>query len=512
MRDAIGWSYDLLTADERDLFRRLAVFSGGFTLDAAQAIAREPACDVLPWLARLVEHNLVRREDMAGSSRYSLLETIREFALEHLDASGEATLTRDAHAAYFLALAEAGMSELYGPRQVEWLARLESEHPNLRVALESFAHAGNSHALLRLGAALWRFWFIRGYPREGRAWLARALAGDHPWSPILREALRGASMLASNQGDAGQAAAFAEELVEHAREQDDAEALARGLHLLSFAATYGSDRVRALTLANQALAVARDLGNPYELTDILNRLGIEEHNQGHYARASVLYEEAQAIWRDLGCTWELVCVTTNLGVTAQAQGNIAGAAAHYRESLLLLQDIGETWMMEELLALVAALAADTGDRDRAARLIGATDRLLEVIGFALAPFVQVIYERARIRLRRELGEEAFATARGTGERLTRAQALIEAHDVASVLAGPTVPGDPAQAARSRSDLTPRELEVLRLVAAGYSNAQIAAALFISVPTVKRHLTTILGKLGLPSRSAATAYAHTHGLV
>jgi DNA-binding CsgD family transcriptional regulator len=270
--------------------------------------------------------------------------------------------------------------------------------------------------------------------------------------------------------------------------------------------------VRALTLANQALAIARELGNPYELTDILNRLGIEEHNQGHYARASVLYEEGQAIWRDLGCTWELVCVTTNLGVTAQAQGNIAGAAAHYCESLLLLQDIGETWMMEELLALVAALAAETGDRERAARLIGATDRLLEVIGFALAPFIQVIYERARTRLRRELGEEAFAAARGMGERLTRAQALIEAHDVASVLAGTTVPDDPAQAARSRSDLTPRELDVLRLVAAGHSNAQIAAALFISVPTVKRHLTTILGKLGLPSRSAATAYAHTHGLV
>jgi non-specific serine/threonine protein kinase len=513
MRDAIAWSYGLLGPEEQDLFRRLAVFSGGFTLDAAQAVAnREPTTDVLPRLARLVEHNLVRREDRTALSRYHLLETIREFALEHLGACGDANSARDAHAAYFLALGETGMPGLYGPGQVAWLARLESEHPNLRVALEWFAHLGNADALLRLAAALWRFWFIRGYPREGRAWLARALAVPHSWSPVLREALHGASMLASNQGDHIRAAACAEELLSLARAQHDAEAVARGLHLLSFAATYRSDRDQALALANQALAIARDLGNPLQLTDVLNRLGIEEHNRGDYARAAVLYEEAQAAWRELGCTWELVCVTTNLGVTAQAQGNVARAAGHYREGLQLLQDVGETWMMEELLALVAALAAETGDRERAARLIGATDRLLEVIGFALAPFVQVFYERARGRLRRELGEEAFAATGEVGARLTRKQALVEAYDVASVLASMSASDDPGVGIRSRSDLTPRELEVLRLVAQGHSNAQIAAALFISVPTVKRHLTNILAKLDLPSRSAATAYAHTRGLV
>jgi non-specific serine/threonine protein kinase len=454
---------------------------------------------------------LVRREDLAGSSRYFLLETIREFALEHLDASKDATPTRDAHAVYFLALAETGIPGLYGPQQVEWLARLERDHPNLRVALEWFTHLGNTDALLRLGAALWRFWFIRGYPREGRAWLEQALAVPHPWSPTLREALHGASMLASNQGDHTQAAAYAEELLSLAREQQDAGAVARGLYLLSFAATYRNDRVQALALANQALTIVRDLGNPHELIDILNRLGIEEHNRGHYARAASLYEEAQATWRDLGCTWELVCVTTNIGVTAQAQGNIAGAAIHYRESLLLLQDVGETWMMEELLALVAALAAETGDQERAARLIGATDRLLKVIGFALAPFVQLFYERARARLRRELGEE-FAATREVGERLTRTQALMEAYDVASALAGSSASEDTGVDVRSRSDLTPRELEVLRLVAQGHSNAQIAAALFISVPTVKRHLSNMLSKLELRSRAALTAYAHTHGLI
>ena len=211
-------------------------------------------------------------------------------------------------------------------------------------------------------------------------------------------------------------------------------AVARALHLLSFAATYRNDRDQALTLANQAHAIYRDLGNPPPLADIINRLGIEEHNQGNYTRAAALYEEAQAIWRELGCTWEVVCVTTNLGVTAQAQGDISRAAAQYRESLVLLESVGETWMIEELLALVAALAAETDDRERSVRLIGATDRLLEAIGFSLAPFVHVFYERARSRVRRELGDDLFAAGWEAGQRLTREQARGEAYDVASTLA------------------------------------------------------------------------------
>jgi predicted ATPase/DNA-binding CsgD family transcriptional regulator len=513
MRGTIAWSYGLLTPGEQEVFRRLAVFSGGFTLDATQAVAsRDPTADVLPILERLVEHNLIRRYDQTVPSRYRLLETIHEFALELLMACGEANATRHAHGAYFLTLAEQATPALYGFQQLLWLTYLETDHPNLRAALEWFRDQEESESLLRLAAALWKFWFIRGYPREGRAWLARALAMPHPWSPILREALHGASMLAGNQGDHADAAALADLLLTLAQAHNDDEAVARALFLLSFAATYRNDRDQALTLAKQALAIYRDLGNPPPLADILNRLGIEEHNQGNYTRATALYEEVQDIWREMGCIWELVCVTTNLGVTAQAQGEIARAAARYRESLVFLESVGETWMIEELLALVADLAAETGDWHRAARLIGATDRLLEAIGVALAPFVHVFYERARSRVRRELGEDVFAAEREVGQRLTRTQARSEAYEVASALARMTVADDAELDIRSRAGLTLREMEVLRLVAQGHSNQNIADALFISVPTVKRHLTNILGKLDLPSRSAATAYAHTHGLV
>jgi predicted ATPase/DNA-binding CsgD family transcriptional regulator len=509
MRETIAWSYSLLTPDEQSIFRHLAVFSGGFTLEAVQAVAsRQPTLDVLPQLERLVEHNLVRRDERASEPRYQILETIREFALEQLVASGDGQAIRQAHSAYFLALAEHAAPALYGSQQLEWLTQLETDHPNLRAALEWFRDQEESESLLRLGAALWKFWFIRGYYREGRAWLAQGLATAHLWSPVLREALHGASMLASNQGDHHEAAELADQLLTLAQAHDDDEAAARALFLLSFAATYRNDRDQALSFANQALAIFRDLGNPHPLADILNRLGIEEHNQGNYTRAASLYEEVQATWRDLGCIWELVCVTTNLGVTAQAQGNLARAAAQYRESLEFLQDVGETWMIEELLALVAALAAETGDWERAARLIGATDYLLEAIGFALAPFVAVFYEGARASVRRELGEETFTTKRETGRRLTRTQALNEAYAVVSALAEPPVLPDPVAA----SGLSPRERQVLRLLVEGHSDRQIAETLSISPKTASNHVSSILAKLGVETRTAAAAHAVRRHLV
>jgi non-specific serine/threonine protein kinase len=438
-----------------------------------------------------------------------MLETVREFALEQLQERGDAAEARRLHAAHMLCFAEQGAAALQGPRQVAWLARLETEHPNMRAALAWFGEEENWEAGLRLAAALWRFWFIRGYPREGRAWLAQVLAYPHGWSAALREALHGGSMLASNQGEYHEAAALAERLRTLAEEQGDDEGIARALFVCSFAETYRGDGDRALTLAHEALARFDRLGDRHRIADVTNRLGIEYHNRGDYPRAVVLYEAAHRIWRELGCVWEVICATTNLGVTAQAQGDLPRAAACYREGLLPLQAVGETWMTVELLALTAALGAAVNDQERATRLIGATDRLLDAIGFAPAPFIQVFYQAARTRLRADLGEAAFDTLWAAGQRLTPAQARAEALALVSALAD--APSS-APASTPVAGLTPRELEVVRQVASGRSNREIAEALYISVPTVKRHITNILAKLALPSRSALTAYAHTHGLV
>ncbi|MGH2614031.1 MAG: ATP-binding protein, partial [Thermomicrobiales bacterium] len=466
MRDAIAWSYELLLPEEQALFRRLGVFVGGFTLEAAAAMmgAQEMGHGaILDGVASLVDKSLVRTiDDRDAEPRYLMLETVRELGLEQLAARSAVEDARAAHASYFLTLAEQAAPELNGPRQLVWFTRLESEHPNLRAALEWFVLQGDATGL-RMAAALWRFWFVRGYPREGRAWLEQMLAVPHAWSPALRDALDGASMLASNQGDHLEAAALADQLLTMARKDDDRKGVACALFLLSFAATYQGDQARALALADEALSRFRVLGDLERVAAGLNRLGIEHHNQGGYARASALYEEAHSLWKELGCTWELGCVTTNLGVVAHAQGDTSRAAARYREALLLLQAVGQTWMNEELLALVAALAAASGNWRQAARLIGATDELLVSVGFAPAPFVRVFYERAAASVRRELGEGAFAAEWEAGQRLTPDQALSEAFAVVSTLVESAAPSRQSPLA---SGLTPRELEVLRLVAAG----------------------------------------------
>jgi predicted ATPase/DNA-binding CsgD family transcriptional regulator len=505
MRDAIAWSYRLLTPGEQAVFCRMAVFAGGFTLEAAQSVTgSEPVTDALPVLERLVEHNLVRRDDGAVPTRYSLLETIREFAVEQLVVRDEADAAQSAHATYFLTFAEQAAPALLGANQLAWLTRLEADHPNLRTALDWFAKQSTTESLLRLAAALWRFWFIRGYYREGRAWLVQALAVSHPWSVALREALHGAGMLAGNQGDHHQAMALAEQLLALARAHDDAPGIARGLFSLSFATTYLGDRDRAYALAAEAVDVSRELGDPHWLANTHNRLGIEAHNQGDYPEALRLYAESRRLWQELGCPFELVVVTTNLGVAAHAQGDIARAAVYYAEGLALVQDVGGTWMIEELLAMATAVAAETGDARRAARLVGATDALREAIGFALAPFVAVIYDRARALVARDLSEATSATQQEAGRRLSRAEALGEALAAVTSSVAPSGISVP-------EGLTARELEVLRLLAAGHSNAQIAEALFISPRTVSTHLTSIFTKLGVGSRTEAVATAHRLGL-
>ncbi|MDP9356600.1 MAG: helix-turn-helix domain-containing protein, partial [Chloroflexota bacterium] len=178
LRDAIAWSHDLLTEEERLLFRRLAVFAGGATCEAAEAVA-DPAGElgVVNGLAVLVDQSLLRKEDDPdGEPRYRMLETVREYALERLDASGEEAAVRDRHAAWCLALAEAAGAVLWTTYDPGVVARLEAEHPNLRAALTWFAQASDGEALLRIGATLGRFWYVAGHAREGRGWLERALA------------------------------------------------------------------------------------------------------------------------------------------------------------------------------------------------------------------------------------------------------------------------------------------------------------------------------------------------
>ncbi len=401
MRAAITWSYDLLDEREQVLLRRLAVFAGGCTIEAAEAVcatpgagaggmvaaggepavdARDPAAggagelDVLAGLGALVDQSLAQVGGPEAEPRIGLLELIGEFGAERLAASGEEAALRRAHALYFLALAEAAEPALTGPEQGAWLDRLEREHDNLRAALR-WAHSSGEAALgLRLAGALWRFWFMHGHLSEGRSWLDALLAlqrsGDDTGesTSLWAKALNGAGMLASVQGDFGRAATLLEQSLALMRVSGHKLGISDALGNLGIVAYYQGDYGRAAVLQEESLALARELGEKGGVAASLDNLGLVAMEQGDYGRAAALYEESLALVRERGDTWGIALVSNNLGAAVARQGDYGRAVALLEESLALRRDLQDTGGMAASLNSLARLACQQGDDRRAADL------------------------------------------------------------------------------------------------------------------------------------------------
>jgi predicted ATPase/transcriptional regulator with XRE-family HTH domain len=413
MRDTIAWSYDLLDPPERTLFRRLAVFSGGFTLEAAEEVGGRDAAggttprppfppSVLDLVASLVEHSLVRALPGAAEPRFEMLETIREFALEQLLASGEADECRRALAAFALDLAERAEPELTGPTQAEWLQRLETEHANVRAAVDwSLAADGAATAELLVGA-LWHFWQVRGHVGEGRAWAEAALARGGPAPTRTRaRALRAAGLLAEYHGDYDRAVERHEAAAAVWRELGDERNLARTLDHLGNCAHDRGDFARAAALHEQALALARRVGDSRGVASALGNLGImaiqrdelavarqrlqealtllREMNHAHGVgvalsqlgvialregdtdRAVALDQEALAVWRKLGDQDETASALVNLGHVLRLQGDLARAGELFAEARRTFAELGNTRGAASALEGLGTVAAARGD-------------------------------------------------------------------------------------------------------------------------------------------------------
>ena len=522
MRDAIAWSHDLLTAEEQALFRRLAVFAGGFTLDAAETVAgdsdgrdgREATIDVLDGVASLFHKSLLRREAASGDEpRYAMLETIREFGLEALAAGGETAAVRAAHAAFYLALAERAWPDLAagGAKGTAWLDRLERELDNLRVALTGLEQAGDAAAVLRLAAVLGPFWLLRSHRAEGRAWLERALArspSDPAPSDARGRALEWAAVLAFTQGDRGRAAELAEDWLARCRRAGDAWGIASAVNLLGAIARAEGDGPEAEARFAEALALFRRLGDRSRVALVLCNAGALALGQGDPERAAALLEEALALYRELDDSYWTAVVLSNLALVASDRGDRQRAAALYAESLARWRAVGTKEGLVDWLARVATLAATGGRPEPAARLFGAAEALREAIGYRFERPEQARYERGVAVARTAAGGTALAAAWAAGRALPLEAALVEA---TAFLDAPAAPPALAAAVASHG-LTPRELEILHLVAEGYSDKEVAARLFISHRTAMRHMTNILAKLEVGSRTAAVAAAHRHGLL
>lgn len=579
LHNTIEWSYTLLSTVEQRLFWRLAVFAGGFTFQAAEAVCDSDGdltVDIFDGLASLVDNSLLRQADLGtGQPRLAMLETIREFGLERLAESGEVDAVQHAHAAYYQELAEAAAQNLKGAEQEMWFSRLEDEHDNLRAALSWSLEQGEIEIALRMGGALWWFWFVRGHLAEGRRWLERALAGvvGAPTSPRAK-ALNGAGVLAFYQGDIGQAGQLCGESMALSRQLDDKEGIAAALNGLALVARSGGNLSAARAMYEEGLALLRQVGDNWGIAYTLGYLGVVAQFQGDFTLARSLAEESLARFRELGdeqgsagpltilgqaniklgdhktarlALEECLAITRslrdqrssaralhNLGGVAFAEGDYTTSRTLRQEALAILCELGDRLLISQFIVELAELVATQGDCLQAARILGAAEALRESIGATLLPAYVDPYERAVAGARAGLSEEVFASAWAEGrtrspEQVLAAlkqpamppQDLMVPQSVASSSGSTTGTMGKAEADQSPASsrqqaypagLSEREVEVLRLVALGLTDGQVAERLILSARTVNSHLRSIYNKLAVSSRTAAVRYALDNNLL
>jgi non-specific serine/threonine protein kinase len=524
LRETVAWSYDLLTAEEQALFRRLAVFVGGFSLGAATAVAEVDPVEVLAEIGCLVDQSLVRREERAGGEvRFGFLETVREFALERLDASGEEADARAHHAAYFLAFAERARAELFGPRLMRvTLERVEPEHANLRAALGWYAVAGDAARELRLVGALGDFWFISGRLREGIACLEAALGRGEVAPPGLRaRAMAELAYQIGEAGDVARAIALSAESVALARLGDDASLLMLAMFFHGVALGWGGRLDEAVAVLEEATGLGGGIDPPPAKWGIaLGTLGVALLVKGERERGLALIDEALAHCRARGMDSFVGLLLARLGHIAQVAGEPARAAARYGESLRLVWGAGLAIHFDRALVGLAGLAADQGKAEEAARLLGVVEALQERTGATTMLWPEV-RDRAAQAAREALGEAAYARAVLVGRHLppseVQADALALADEIATdttaIRAGPvSLSVSPVSAATDSFALSPREREILALLARRLTNKEIAEALYIAPRTVETHVKHVLAKLGAANRREAAAIVARHSLL
>ncbi len=537
LRAAISWSYDLLSTREQQLFRQMAVFAGGWTLAAAEAVAPASApappepddssTTALDLLASLVAQSLVRVKgrglEMEAASttplggdepRFEMLESIRDFAWEALVAGGEMDAVQRAHAAYCLALAEQAHPHLFGADQTDWLERLDRDHENIRAALEWSIARGDAETALRLGVALRRFWLGRGYIVHGRRLLERALATGGAVAPEWRgEALDAAGELAWVEGDDVAAERLFSESLAIRRALGDYVGIGWTLNYLGLVARRSGDGATARARFDEALALGRRFGETRQIGHLLHNLGDLAYDEGELDAARTLLGESLDVFRSLDDRTSIAMALSSMGEVVAALGESAPARGLIEEGVALAIELGDRRRLAALLANLAAVAA-TEHPERAVQLAGAAAALRDAVGVRLPERERARFELRLAPCRRALDETTFAARWLEGQAMSRERiidlALAEAREQPPEVAAP--PAVTAPPAAPGDELTRRELEVLRLLAGGCSNQVIADMLVVSVRTVEHHVSNIYEKIGVRGRAAATAYAFHHQLV
>jgi predicted ATPase len=416
LRATIAWSHDLLAPAEQDLFARMAVFAGGCTLEAAEAIC---GADV-DAIASLVDKSLLRRT----GDRYWMLETIREFAAEQLDELVDAPSLRDGHADWYIELAERARPELRAREARTWLERLDSELANLRAALEHLLESGNADGALRLSGAIWPYWQTRGHWTEGRRYLAAAVALGADLEPErLVNSLWGGSLLALWQGNVDEGEQLGSRILEISKtavEQEHVHEVA--IHLLAIVADRRGDRDRAVGLLEEGLAIGRRGGDQWLLSIALNNLGNLLLGEGDYEHAAELFEESLAIGEARGDLDRRARANNNLGLATHGLGVVDRARDFYHRGLEAATEIGLVECQLWALFGLAAVEAESGEARTGALLLGNTTELASRLGADYEEQADVERETFA-RLEAALGPELLASELAAGAAMSLEDAI-----------------------------------------------------------------------------------------
>jgi predicted ATPase/DNA-binding winged helix-turn-helix (wHTH) protein/Tol biopolymer transport system component len=475
MRGTIEWSYELLDENEKNLFRRLAVFAGGFSVEAAEIINLnprleayssendEPDVDVLDGIASLIDKNLLSPIEQAdGSTRLRMLEVVREFALEKLQASNKFEFFQRNHARYFLALAETAAPHLIDEQAVEWLEKLESEHDNFRAAL-GWSSKHDAEIMARTAAALRYFWSNHNHLTEGRNWLESAFERCVDAAPAIRlKLLNGIGQFARSQGDYAAARKAYEESLAAGKSANDLQQLVVSYHGLAALATRHGDFAAAREYTEKQLAITRRLNDESQIAVALSALGDIELASGATTTARPLIEESLAISRQLGNRQLETVNLVNLGAVAFDLKDYSAANRHFAESLTIAQELGNKIFISCSLDGCAALAAAAGYAEQSARLAGAAENLRESIGYEIELTERRFRDAYIPKIRRCLDEETFTAELEQGKLLNLSDAVALAR---------TLPGNGANGSQ-RSEFFSDPSEQSEIIIENHSFSRI----------------------------------------
>ncbi|MGI5289870.1 LuxR C-terminal-related transcriptional regulator [Nonomuraea polychroma] len=495
LRALIDWSYALCTEQERLLWSRLSVFSGGLDLEAAEHICAGDGIaseEVMDLVNGLVDKSVLAREEYPTGVRYRLLETIRQYGREQLRSSGEEAELRARHRDWYRDLATRSGQEWYGPDQVDWFTRLRAEHGNLRTAMDyCLTTPGQAENGLVIATALRFYWIAAGALREGRSWLDRLLTAEPAPTATRARALLVNARLAVLQSDFEVATEMLEECKELGRRHDDTLVLAGAAYVCGLAALIQRDPAGAVELLGEALETHRAAGDQMGAVNTLMYLATAHSLLGHDEQAAALYKECLTICEAQCEHWFRSYTLWVFGIETWKQGDTAQAVEMEREAIRLKQPFDDRLGIALCMEALAWMAADDA-AERAAMLLGAAQENWRSFGGPLFGYLSAFHDTAVAVARERLGEQAFDAAFHKGAELSPTEALAYAM-------GRTAPRA-KQPRDNSSPLTKREREIAALVAQGMSNKEIASSLVIAQRTAEAHVEHILSKLGFTSRT------------